>query len=129
MDSGDLGWFIAQRVVEGHGGRIRVESGEGNNAFSIELPIEEERRTTVMLGRDALTEPPTQLLTSCDRSPIAAHGDDAGARSGWQRTGNGLPHEMTMSPAASDRHIPSAARLGAERRRSRLLSANELEAS
>jgi hypothetical protein len=69
MENGGFGWFIAQRVVEEHGGRIRVESGEGNYAFSIELSIEEERRTTVMLGREALPEPPTQLLTSAIDRP------------------------------------------------------------
>jgi hypothetical protein len=31
--------------------------------------IEEERRTTVMLGRDTLPEPPTQLLTSAIDHP------------------------------------------------------------
>jgi signal transduction histidine kinase len=39
MDSGGLGWFIALRVVKEHEGRLRVESGEWNNALSIELQL------------------------------------------------------------------------------------------
>jgi signal transduction histidine kinase len=39
-----LGLFIARRVIEGHGGTIKVGSSASGAMFVIDLPVVEERR-------------------------------------------------------------------------------------
>ena len=47
-----LGLFVLRRIVEGHGGRVAVESavGEGTT-FRVELPVEEGRKLTAEAHR------------------------------------------------------------------------------
>jgi signal transduction histidine kinase len=62
-----LGLAIASRIVEKHGGRIRVTSEPGRTRFEVRLPIEGPLATPAPLMY-ALTTPPLGLLPTAKSS-------------------------------------------------------------